>query len=614
MKSFDRSGNHVDLNTASLRTIIDDNSWDISSTISSSSSSSSVVYVGLRGLKKDSKHAAAYVSQRTRRGYDWKKMDRSQQQEGEEIKRRSPDEREQDPLEILRKLDELKDQINRSWQVNEKPSYPNQILPDPVSSSYMHRREMDIHRFHQPTQQFSHHSSSSSNVSPPFQARREGHLSSESVGFSGNGHRIPIGRRRCHPIAGGSPFVTCCNCFELLQVPRKVLFLETNQKKIQCGGCLTVLLLEVVNKKLFVSVSVSEFPSQISNEEAVGDSLPSRHQTVNEGSSLINGNMIQEESLKHSSDGSEHDLKDMNGGEPTTSSSIHAFNSGKSASPHSSVDVNNTPEKKSDGYAEIIPTTVKPPLPKGSSLQDYFDQSNIYSKVNQFDEGNQSKSSEKDLGMPKKAFLQEDSTKDASLATEIDVSFQYTISTTSQESDDASIEGSSITNKVHQQSLLAAGIKKQTSIRDQDTIINVTINGNDVPDHLVKEAEKRAGPIKPGNYWYDFSAGFWGVMGGPCLGIIPPFIEELNYPMDGNCAGGETGVFVNGRELHPKDFDRLCSRGLPKDTNRSYDIEFSGKVFDGISGEQLKGLGRLAPSVEKSKRGFGMKPPRKVAD
>ncbi|KAF2315228.1 hypothetical protein GH714_038504 [Hevea brasiliensis] len=116
------------------------------------------------------------------------------------------------------------------------------------------------------------------------------------------------------------------------------------------------------------------------------------------------------------------------------------------------------------------------------------------------------------------------------------------------------------------------------------------------PDRLVKKAEKLAGPIHPGQYWYDFRAGFWGVIGGPCLGIIPRFIEEFNYSMPENCAGGNTSVFVNGRELHQKDLDLLAGRGLPTDKDRSYIIEISGRVLDEDTGEELDSLGKLAPT------------------
>lgn len=124
---------------------------------------------------------------------------------------------------------------------------------------------------------------------------------------------------------------------------------------------------------------------------------------------------------------------------------------------------------------------------------------------------------------------------------------------------------------------------------------------------------------------YDYRAGFWGVMGQPCLGMIPvrelildlvcyhtlviflikafnlvsllqPYIAEFNYPMPKNCAGGNTGVFINGRELHQKDLDLLVGRGLPDSPDRSYRVEISGKVSDEVSGEELYCLGKLAPT------------------
>ncbi|KAK4397231.1 Extra-large guanine nucleotide-binding protein 2 [Sesamum angolense] len=135
---------------------------------------------------------------------------------------------------------------------------------------------------------------------------------------------------------------------------------------------------------------------------------------------------------------------------------------------------------------------------------------------------------------------------------------------------------------------------------------NLIVNGHPIPDQLVKIAEKIAGPIKPGDYWYDFRAGFWGVMGGRALGMIPPFIQEFNYPMPAHCAGGNTGIFVNGRELHHIDLDMLHGRGFPTDRGKSYTIEMSGRVLD----EQWElYLGKLAPTVEKMKRGFGMRTP-----
>ncbi|XP_076957500.1 uncharacterized protein LOC143632999 [Bidens hawaiensis] len=138
----------------------------------------------------------------------------------------------------------------------------------------------------------------------------------------------------------------------------------------------------------------------------------------------------------------------------------------------------------------------------------------------------------------------------------------------------------------------------------------VFVNGQLLTSRAVKNAEKLAGPIQSGEYWYDSIAGFWGVMNQPCLGIIPPFIEEFDRPMPKNCAAGNTQVFVNGRELNQKDLDLLASRGLPTTKDRSYIIQISGKVVDEDTGEELEALGKLAPTVERVMHGFGMKVPK----
>lgn len=80
------------------------------------------------------------------------------------------------------------------------------------------------------------------------------------------------------------------------------------------------------------------------------------------------------------------------------------------------------------------------------------------------------------------------------------------------------------------------------------------------------------------------------------LPLLQAYIEEFNFVMPEKCAGGNTDVFVNGRELHQRDLDLLSSRGLPIDKDRSYIIEISGRVLDEDSGAELDSLGKLAPT------------------
>ena len=66
--------------------------------------------------------------------------------------------------------------------------------------------------------------------------------------------------------------------------------------------------------------------------------------------------------------------------------------------------------------------------------------------------------------------------------------------------------------------------------------------------------------------------------------------------MPKNCAGGNTGVLVNGRELHQKDFDLLVKRGLQRFSGKSYSVDISGNVIDDTTGHKLRNLGKLAPT------------------
>jgi len=58
--------------------------------------------------------------------------------------------------------------------------------------------------------------------------------------------------------------------------------------------------------------------------------------------------------------------------------------------------------------------------------------------------------------------------------------------------------------------------------------------------------------IEDGRYWYDAYCGAWGVEGGPTVGFIAAGLS-LPGPMPADISGGGTGIFINGREIHPLD-------------------------------------------------------------
>ncbi|XP_023527412.1 uncharacterized protein LOC111790650 [Cucurbita pepo subsp. pepo] len=443
-------------------------------------------------------------------------------------------------------------------------------------------------------------------------------FSSEIGGIVGSCPRRTVlasGDRNCYPIAGGAPFLTCNNCFEMLQLPKKLMLVK-NQQSVRCGACSTVIKFTVINKKLVFSnhSRANPLPSEVDDSDG---------QAVRDYNSKLNGYSNRTNFSSDDYDNTVYDFESLDnepvllqpvgtGLSSTKQQEMQSFHpsSSSTSDDEDSPDVLTVPREATNNLHNIK-TTRSHPLP-GSPLPSYFDYSANNQVTNRFAKGNRSSRSDQENVKPNKVTSRQNSLKEASLATEMDVSMnEYSNTVAFHESQDANKEDNQPRVNKGGESFLANIIKKsfRTNQADERSRSNVSVNGHLIPYRVVKKAEKLAGQVHPGNYWYDARAGFWGVMGGPCLGIIPPFIEEFDYPMPEKCAGGNTGVFVNGRELHLKDLDLLAGRGLPTSRHRSYIIEISGRVLDEDTGEELEGLGKLAPTVEKVKHGFGMKVP-----
>ncbi|CAI9101158.1 OLC1v1038416C2 [Oldenlandia corymbosa var. corymbosa] len=413
---------------------------------------------------------------------------------------------------------------------------------------------------------------------------------------------VSSGSRKCHPVAGGAPFLACQSCHELLWLPKKVV-LDVNPKKMRCGACSILIEVTVDSKNLNVVIS--------SVVNRTNDVNLSSGEDLNQWSG--NQNKAHEKFASDDFDNSDCNYESMD-------RELGSTPNGAGKSPHSTLSSSSDKELRLDDESlpdmgnksnynapELLVKGIELPPPAGSSLQELFEYSNKYHRPKHHGNGNRSGLSERNkMTPPVKASFRQSTTNDGS-ATEIEISSNEYANTTgtSLDSGEARHEGK-VQMKAHKtaDSFFASMIKRSfrnsnKSMTDdsvQEEQANVTVNGNLIPDRLIKKASILAGPIHPGHYWYDFRAGFWGVMGGPCLGIIPPFIEEFNYPMPENCAGGTTGVVVNGRELHPKDLKLLASRGLPTDGKRSFILEISGRVLDADTGEELESLGKLAPT------------------
>lgn len=98
---------------------------------------------------------------------------------------------------------------------------------------------------------------------------------------------------------------------------------------------------------------------------------------------------------------------------------------------------------------------------------------------------------------------------------------------------------------------------------------NLSFNGvslSDEQQYVLAQVEARIGFRFPdGAYWYDPKTGAAGAWGGPMGGVMPAGLN-LGGPMPPNCSGGGTGIFVNGRELHPMDvaaIQRMFGYAIP---------------------------------------------------
>ncbi|WOH09533.1 hypothetical protein DCAR_0728990 [Daucus carota subsp. sativus] len=437
------------------------------------------------------------------------------------------------------------------------------------------------------------------------------------VGVSNQQRHLKVmpssGGRRCYPIAGGAPLFACCSCFELLQLPKKFLFRQKIQKKIRCAACAKLIFVEVTDKKLILSVYEEAKESPATDDDS---SYMAKNNTLNFVADSRSMDVPSDDYDSSTFNIHSADRKQVSASPEKVLSSNHSagVKNEHSTSSFTSENEDNNNTNRNSNSAELPTEAIPSRPPSGSPLKDHIDYSNRYTLANQSEKGSKIDLSEHEMGMPIKVISQQNSGKDTAAATELDISpNEYFNTGTSIDSGDISREEDQ-TRASKANSYFPGIIRESSQDRSdnsfEDEITNVSVNGHPIPDRFVKKAEEFAGRIQPGEYWYDSRAGFWGVMGGPCLGIIPPSIEEFNFPLPETCAGGDTGVFVNGRELHQKDLKLLGKRGLPTDVDRSYIIEISGRVLDDESGEELDSLGKLAPTVEKTKRGFGMRTPR----
>ncbi|MBI1853534.1 MAG: hypothetical protein HYR85_24625 [Planctomycetes bacterium] len=116
----------------------------------------------------------------------------------------------------------------------------------------------------------------------------------------------------------------------------------------------------------------------------------------------------------------------------------------------------------------------------------------------------------------------------------------------------------------------------RTELSGHAVVINgTTLSAADV-DRFANEHGMR---IPPGEYWYDRMSGAWGVHGGPTIGFTLAGMD-LGGALQANASGGGTGVFVNGRDLHPVDVAAL-SQLVPVVPGRYWVDAFGNVGYEG---------------------------------
>lgn len=81
----------------------------------------------------------------------------------------------------------------------------------------------------------------------------------------------------------------------------------------------------------------------------------------------------------------------------------------------------------------------------------------------------------------------------------------------------------------------------------------IYVNGTRLSEEKTLALQQAYGQIPTGRYWYDPVSGLWGVEGRSVVGQIRLGLD-LGGSLKTNASNGNTGVFINGRELPEEEF------------------------------------------------------------
>ncbi|MEN7341572.1 MAG: hypothetical protein AAAFM81_01470 [Pseudomonadota bacterium] len=105
--------------------------------------------------------------------------------------------------------------------------------------------------------------------------------------------------------------------------------------------------------------------------------------------------------------------------------------------------------------------------------------------------------------------------------------------------------------------LAFGGAPLHADTKNEKAAPKVLVNGKALTHQQVDSLTQMYGQVIPGKYWYDPVSGLYGNIGGAPMGQLYPSMT-IGGPLAANASGGGngrlTGVFINGREIHPLEY------------------------------------------------------------
>lgn len=132
--------------------------------------------------------------------------------------------------------------------------------------------------------------------------------------------------------------------------------------------------------------------------------------------------------------------------------------------------------------------------------------------------------------------------------------------------------------------------KDKEGMNEKSDTKQIVVNRKPLTATEITSIEQQYGVVLvEGEYWYDRECGAWGIEGGPTLGFVMPGLQ-VGGALRADSSGGNTQVFINGRELHLIDVMGL-QQFLPVQIGRYWVDAFWNCGYEG--GPALFNLAQL---------------------